>query len=74
VRYCVDELDAALRRLPRGEAPLHRVAHISRLLAETDPRAIDRETLHSFIDDLQLELGQVHDAIAATWFPAPPPS
>jgi len=29
------------------------------------------EGVHGFIDQLQLELGQVHDAIAATWFPAP---
>jgi len=40
------------------------------MLTETDPRAIDREQLHGFIDDLQLELGHLHTAIAATWFPA----
>ncbi len=74
VRYSVDELAAALGRLPRAEAPLTAVARISRLLTQTDPRAIGREALHGFIDDLQLELGQVHDAIAGTWFPAPPPT
>lgn len=73
VRYCVDELETALARLPRGETPLRAIARISRLLTETDPKAIDREQLHHFIDDLQLELGQLHAAIAQTWFPAPPP-
>ena len=74
VRYCVDELAAALGRLPRGEAPLAAAARIGRLLAETDPKLIDRAALHRFIDDLQLELGHQHGAIAATWFPAPAPA
>ena len=74
VRHCVDQVDASLRRLPRSEAPLRGIAHISRLVSETDPKAINRETLHDFIDDLQRELGQVHDAIAGTWFPAPLPT
>lgn len=71
VRYCVDELAAALGRLPRSEVPLRAIARIGRLLSETDPKAIDREQLHHFIDDLQLELGQLHGVIASTWFPAP---
>ncbi len=71
VRYCVDELAAALGRLPRAEAALTAVARISRMLTETDPKAIDRAELHGFLDDLQLELGHLHGAIASTWFPAP---
>ncbi|MGK2940744.1 MAG: alpha-E domain-containing protein [Immundisolibacter sp.] len=71
VRYCVDEIEAALRRLPRGEAAQRSIARISRLLTETDPKAIEREAMHDFIDDLQLELGHAHTAIAETWFPVP---
>ena len=35
-------LAAALGRLPRAEAALTAVARISRMLTETDPKAIDR--------------------------------
>ena len=54
-----------------AEAALTAVARISRMLTETDPKAIDRAELHGFLDDLQLELGHLHGAIASTWFPAP---
>lgn len=68
LRYCLNQLDTALRRLPRPEDALRSVARLQRQLDELDFNRLDHEGLHAWIDMTQLELGVVHVAINRTWF------
>jgi len=69
VAHTLGEITACLEgRLPHNEEPLRAVLRLQRLVAEADVGKLHAEGLHEFIDQLQLELGNLHQAIAATWF------
>jgi uncharacterized alpha-E superfamily protein len=67
-RFCVSEMADALRQLPRNEAPLASLPPLVARLASVEPEDIKPEDLPIHIDDLQIQLYQVHDAIQATYF------
>jgi hypothetical protein len=39
------------------------------LLGSVPPGEVDLDGIHRFVDDLQLALGDLHDNLAATYFP-----
>ena len=65
---CLHQIESAIGDLPNGADAVRAVARLRRIVAEHDPRAGDIQALHAFLDDLQVELGEVHGQIAATWF------
>ena len=67
-RYCLGQLETALRRLPRPEDALRAVARLQRQTDEMDLARMDHADLHDWIDLVQLELGVVHVAAQQTWF------
>lgn len=71
VRYCVEHARASLERLPRHEAALRVNGRLVRDLDGADLPALTQAELHAFVDDLQLGIGDLHNEIAATWFPPP---
>lgn len=71
VRYCIEHSRIALGRLPRNEAALRVTSRLVRELDAADLPALTQGQLHAFVDDLQLGIGDLHNAIAATWFPPP---
>jgi uncharacterized alpha-E superfamily protein len=68
VPRCLDELARRLEDLGGGEDALRVVNRLQRTLAELELAALDQEALHALVDALQVGLGEVHDAIAATYF------
>ena len=56
------------QELPHNEEPLRAVLRLQRLVAEANVEKLRTEGLHEFIDQLQLEFGDLHQQIAATWF------
>lgn len=69
VAHTLGEIAACLdNKLPHAEAPLRAVLRLQRLVAEADVEKLHAEGLHEFIDQLQLEFGDLHQQIAATWF------
>jgi uncharacterized alpha-E superfamily protein len=68
LRYCLNQLDTALRKLPRPEDALRAVARLQRQVDELDFNRLDHSGLHEWIDMVQLELGVTHMAIYRTWF------
>lgn len=68
LRYCLNQLDTALRKLPRPEDALRAVARLQRQVDELDFNRLDHAGLHEWIDMVQLELGVAHMAIHRTWF------
>ena len=72
---CLRAVQRSLLSLPRNEYALRLCNRAIDMLNETevsDLGAVERAAdLHRFIDDCQVRLGEVHDAIAATYFDFP---
>jgi uncharacterized alpha-E superfamily protein len=74
VVHCVESLRNSLSKLPRNESALRVAGRLKRNLEGTEPRRLNQQQLHDFIDDLQIGIGDLHQEIARTWFPPPPGS
>jgi uncharacterized alpha-E superfamily protein len=72
VNHCVDACRASLEKLPRNDSALRVAGRLKRTLEGAEPRTLDQDQLHAFVDDLQLAVGDLHAAIATTWFPPAP--
>lgn len=72
VNHCVESLRASLAKLPRNETALRVAGRLKRNLEAVEPRRLTQQQLHAFVDDLQVDIGDLHDAIARTWFPPVP--
>lgn len=72
VYYCVNQVEASIAELPRNEAALRVVGRLKRSLTSSGVEKLDREALHSFIDEFQITVSDLHRELAETWFlPAP---
>lgn len=56
------------QQLPHNDEPLRAVLRLQRLVADANVEELRSEGLHDFIDQLQLEFGDLHQLISATWF------
>ena len=73
---CLRALRFGLRRLPGNAEPERAAARIARHLDAAAPHSMDGDALLRFIDDCQIQLNALHDAIGRAYFhvaPAPPP-
>lgn len=68
VRHCLAEAGRSLARLPRAEAVLPRVRRTVARLDGLAPVALDEAGVHALIDELQVEIAAVSEAVAAHWF------
>ncbi|MCG6895671.1 MAG: alpha-E domain-containing protein [Thiocapsa sp.] len=74
VNHCVESLRASLSKLPRNDAALRVAGRLKRNLEGSEPRRLNQQQLHDFVDDLQVGIGELHQEIAKTWFPPVPES
>ncbi|MEK7322790.1 MAG: alpha-E domain-containing protein [Pseudomonadota bacterium] len=70
VSHAAAVAESGLRNLPRHEAPLRRVSALQERLRTAEIAAMDLAAMHAFIDELQLAINEVQEAIGATWFQA----
>lgn len=72
--YCAAAVERSVRRLPRNESVRRPLSRLKRQATSGDMPAMadDSVQLHEFMDRLQISLGQVHGAIAETYFLPPP--
>ena len=68
VARCLIELDDSIRVLPRGNTMINTVQSVQRKLRRTNVRELEGEELHRFLDNVQLKLQDVNEAIYTTWF------
>jgi uncharacterized alpha-E superfamily protein len=68
VAHCLQEIEFSMRLLPEHGPALGAAEKVQQKLAATDCGALEGAALHDFIDDLQLELVHVHNAIVDNWF------
>jgi len=69
--YCLSAMRRHIRSLPRHEAPLRACDQAAAFLASANPGALDGESLHRFLDECQVQLGILHEAVTNTWFRVP---
>ena len=65
---CLNQVRHSLRALPRSERPLRAVNRMRRKILTADMQGLSGERLHEFIDQRQLDLGGLHDAVDQTYF------
>ena len=70
VYRCVMLLDESLQDLSRSAEPRAAVKRLKKVVKGGDVDGMSESTsaLHEFIDDLQIELGHIHNEIARTYF------
>jgi uncharacterized alpha-E superfamily protein len=61
----------SLERLPRADSALRVAGRLKRNLESAEPRRLNQQQLHDFIDELQTAIGELHREISHTWFLPP---
>ena len=68
--HCVEELNNRAVKLPSNDLPLRSITHLQRILMEIDVSSLLENGLHEYIDQLQIDLAEIHNQVARTWFAA----
>lgn len=70
VYHCLGVVETCLARLSKNEATFESISRLKDCLtnARVLELALNGEDLHSFIDDLQIGLGDIHEQLAAAYF------
>ena len=69
VGHCMSELEYCFSKLPHNDLPLRSITHLSRIINETNlDKLMASNRLHAFIDDIQIDLGEIHNQVCSTWF------
>ncbi len=67
-RFCLDQVEDCLNRLPRSEAVLQALSPLKNQIAATDPEKLGQNALMEYIDELQIMLADIHVAIGKNYF------
>ncbi len=69
ISHCLKAVEESLDELPQDERAVAAALAALRHVRDADIDGILRkERLHQFIDDMQVDFSEVHEAIAQTWF------
>lgn len=68
VAHCLSEAQVCCDALPNEDQTLRSITHAIRTVDTDVIRLLTEHKLHNFIDDIQLELADIHNTIAASWF------
>ncbi|MDP5071784.1 MAG: alpha-E domain-containing protein [Congregibacter sp.] len=68
VQFCIRGIREELGPLSNNEAALRVVGQMRRKLRGFETSRFDQDGLHSYIDELQLIIGNLHQAIQKSWF------
>ncbi len=68
VAHTLLQLEKCTEQLPNYEATLQSILRLKAIVNEADVVGLADETLHQFIDDLQVEFAEVHKVMNSTWF------
>lgn len=68
IGYCLHDLEFYLNMLPKNEEVLRAVARVRKVTTEVSISKLLRRGLLDFIDELQISIADIHDALSDTWF------
>lgn len=71
VRHCIDAVETSVQTLAHSEAPMRVLGRLKRAVMGTEVDHLDQTQLHTFIDDLQIGLGEVHEELSKAYFLPP---
>lgn len=66
--HCLGEIESCLADLPHNRAALEVIRRLRKTVREADLDLLEQRKLATFIDRLQVMLGEIHDCIARTYF------
>ena len=66
--YCIDAVEEGIGSLRNNAAPLKAVRAVANKLQRVRVERLEQDALHRFVDEIQLGITGVHDAIAAAYF------
>jgi uncharacterized alpha-E superfamily protein len=72
--HCLAEVQECLSYLPNNEKPIRLVMHTRRIVSDFDLTELRQQALRQFIDELQVYLADIHNAIGETYFAPAGPS
>ncbi|MCC2607489.1 alpha-E domain-containing protein [Planctobacterium marinum] len=68
ILFCINDIGERLADLPRNDMPLRQLMKVKRRVAEQEVQNLRQQALHDVIDDIQLELSKVHNAVNEHYF------
>ncbi|MBU2885028.1 alpha-E domain-containing protein [Gilvimarinus agarilyticus] len=68
VEHCLSELSESFSRLPNSDDPQRVLVSVKRQLKTADIPQLLESGLEEHIESIQASIGEVHSAIATTWF------
>lgn len=68
VAHCLEDLETSMLELPNHEIPLRAVLRLQRIVATQLPQGVEEAALRKLMDDLQIELAEVHRQLSTAWF------
>jgi len=68
--HCIREVIDCLEHLPKNDLPLKTLHDFTRRVNTANLPKLTRQALHDFIDNLQKQLGDIHNLINQTYFVA----
>jgi uncharacterized alpha-E superfamily protein len=69
--HCVEAVDESIEKLQKSEKVLRSIRAIKRKLRETAVAELGQDSLHQFIDELQIGIMELHANLALAYFPPP---
>ncbi|MDD5472493.1 MAG: alpha-E domain-containing protein [Sideroxydans sp.] len=70
VSHCLGEMEAGFRLMPRSQQLQQLTALLRLKIAQHDSDDLDSVALHEYLDLLQMQLGEIHDALTQNYFHA----
>ena len=68
IYFCCQQLEQCITQLPNYEQVLRKIHSLMRIIQSAELQAYDQKMLHEFIDHLQIEFNDVHNALADNYF------
>lgn len=68
ILFCVQQMERSVQALPDYENSLRRIHQAKRLIQGAELHAYDQSMLHDFIDHIQIELNNIHNALTEQYF------
>jgi uncharacterized alpha-E superfamily protein len=72
VAHCLEGLNFCFKKLPNNDHPLRIITRVQRIIHKMDvPEVMKKNELHKCIDELQINLAEVHTQVSKAWFDYP---
>jgi uncharacterized alpha-E superfamily protein len=70
VEHCLQEMETCFSLLPRSQQLQQLAAQLRHKIAQHPSRDLDHAALHEYLDLIQADLGEIHDALTQNYFHA----